>query len=162
MSWLRAPLELTRRKRVWLALGGLFLVAFGIFFLFFGGVLFLPFGLMALTTAVLPSRWPRWRALVTGVLATPLLVAVASAAYEGYTCARPEPWIEVRFHDSIDGQNGLRGVDDEDDFRSLTDQGGEGYRVVFTRDGADTRDRWARELRKMGVASIRTGADHCR
>src|SRR5829696_6233103 len=84
MSRLREPLDTTRAERIGLALGGLLLVAVGI---------------LALTLSVLPARWSLRRGLVAGALASPLLFLALGASYVGYTCARPEPWLDVRFRD---------------------------------------------------------------
>jgi len=161
MGRLRQPLGYTRRQRITLAALGLLLVAVGGFFLFIGGIVLVPIGLAGLTFAALPQRWPVWSGIVLGVVVTPLLLGLAATAYVGYRCARPEPWLEVRFRDSAAAQDGLRGVEDEDDFRSQTARDGtEAYRVVFARGGADTRDRWIRDLRaSSGFVRVRSGSD---
>jgi hypothetical protein len=161
MRGLREPLGYTRRQRTTLAVLGLVLVAVGGFFLIIGGIVLVPIGLAGLTVAVLPQRWPMWSGIVLGVLVTPLLLGLAATAYVGYRCARPEPWLEVRFRDSAAAQDGLLGVDGEADFRSQTARDGtEVYRVVFARGGTDTRDRWVRDLRgSSGFVRVRAGSD---
>ena len=101
---------------------------------------------------------------MAGALATPIVVAVASAAWVGYSCVRPEPWVEVRFHDP---QRQSPVLDQIVDFNaSFTSSGGGeapgSYRVTFHRGASAVRDRVARDLRRHpAVRFVATGEEHC-
>jgi hypothetical protein len=164
MARLRKPLGQTGVVRAALALGGAVLIAGGALLALAGGLVLVPIGVVALTLAVVPARWSLQRGLLVGLLASPLLLGVGTVSYVGYSCVRPEPWLDVRFGDARDATRALTALANrEDAFSASVDGDAPGeHRVFFERGAADTRDRVARELRASNAAvEVHTGEERC-
>lgn len=164
MDRLREPIGQTPWQRVALAAGGIVLVGGGVLYALIGGWLLVPVGVVAVTLAVVPARWSLRRGLVAGVLALPALFALGGASYVGYSCVRPEPWLDVRFKEGEGSAIPLTEIANREE-SATSSQGGDGpdeHRLFFERDAAGVRDRVARELRAdPAVAAVQTGEEHC-
>ena len=161
MEDLRAPIGHSRGQRIALAVAGVLIIALGVLSYYLVLVL-VPIGLGALAAAAVPSRWPLWGALVAGVLATPAALAVGGVSYVGYSCVRPEPWVEFQVKSGLSNMAADHVLDKEADSHRSSESVGNGLRVLFDRGASDARDRVARELRDDPViVSVRTGEERC-